>query len=183
MNSRKRSQLKCRLNSLESGKPFFLWTTLTINTSTSRDTVDSVGIIPKRLPFTTSNTIVRTFRHAISLDERRAKFKANLWNRPTPEEAQLGVSLAPELPPRATSIDEPEPQSRTGTGKYTKYTPNVKKAKTKHKEDESDRKLNTLERKYSEKSERTTDIEEVWFAVRLSVFSVHISHPQFSDDF
>lgn len=39
-------------------------------------TADSVGIIPKRLPFTTSNTIVRTFRHAISLDERRTKFKA-----------------------------------------------------------------------------------------------------------
>ncbi|KAJ3746884.1 hypothetical protein EV360DRAFT_1697, partial [Lentinula raphanica] len=46
------------------------------------DTVDSVGLLPKRLPFTTSNTIVRTFRHAISLDERRAKFKPNLWNLP-----------------------------------------------------------------------------------------------------
>ncbi len=143
-----------------------------------------MGIIPKRLPFTTSNTIVRTFRHAVSLDERRAKFKANLWNRPTAEEAQLGVKLGPELPPRATSIDEPHPpQSRTGTGKYSKYTPNVKKAKTQHKEDESDRKLNTLERKYSEKSERTTDIEEVWFAVRLQVVSVHIPHPHFCDDF
>ncbi|KAG2009454.1 hypothetical protein CC2G_012391 [Coprinopsis cinerea AmutBmut pab1-1] len=54
------------------------------------DTVDSVGIIPKRLPFTTSNTIVRTFRHAVALDERRAKFKANLWNRPTREEEKLG---------------------------------------------------------------------------------------------
>ncbi|KAJ4479369.1 hypothetical protein J3R30DRAFT_3657352 [Lentinula aciculospora] len=32
------------------------------------DTVDS------------SNTLVKTFRHALSLDERRAKFKANLWN-------------------------------------------------------------------------------------------------------
>lgn len=141
---------------------------LATNTSTSRDTVDSVGIIPKRLPFTTSNTIVRTFRHAVSLDERRAKFKANLWNRPTAEETQLGASLVPEFPPKATSIDDPGLlQSKTGNGKYTKYTPNLKKAKTKHKEDEDDRKLNTLERKYSEKSERTTDIEEVWFAVRL----------------
>ncbi|KIK67876.1 hypothetical protein GYMLUDRAFT_155613 [Collybiopsis luxurians FD-317 M1] len=46
------------------------------------DTVNSVGVFPKRLPFTTSNTVVKTFRHAISLDERRAKFKANLWNPP-----------------------------------------------------------------------------------------------------
>ncbi|KAF8868076.1 hypothetical protein CPB84DRAFT_1451507 [Gymnopilus junonius] len=56
------------------------------------DTVDSVGIIPRRLPFTTSNTIVRTFRHAVSLDERRAKFKANLWNRPDEDELKLGTS-------------------------------------------------------------------------------------------
>jgi uncharacterized protein (DUF2235 family) len=49
-----------------------------------RDTVNSVGLFPRRLPFTASNTAVRTFRHAVSLDERRAKFKANLWNRPKP---------------------------------------------------------------------------------------------------
>ncbi|KAH0586678.1 hypothetical protein H2248_007895 [Termitomyces sp. 'cryptogamus'] len=55
------------------------------------DTVNSVGLIPRRLPFTTSNTIVRTFRHAISLDERRAKFKANLWNRPNDKEAKMGI--------------------------------------------------------------------------------------------
>ncbi|KAF7351811.1 hypothetical protein MVEN_01142200 [Mycena venus] len=44
------------------------------------DTVESVGLIPKRLPFTDSNTIIHTFRHAVSLDERRAKFQPNLWN-------------------------------------------------------------------------------------------------------
>ncbi|KAF9076868.1 hypothetical protein BDP27DRAFT_1389158 [Rhodocollybia butyracea] len=47
------------------------------------DTVNSVGLFPNRLPFTTSNTLVKTFRHALSLDERRAKFKANLWNPPS----------------------------------------------------------------------------------------------------
>ncbi|KAF8727627.1 hypothetical protein AX14_003737 [Amanita brunnescens Koide BX004] len=57
------------------------------------DTVDSVGLIPKRLPFTTSNTIVRTFRHAVSLDERRSKFKMNLWNRPTEDEKKLGLDV------------------------------------------------------------------------------------------
>ncbi|KAJ7704774.1 hypothetical protein B0H17DRAFT_1038540 [Mycena rosella] len=56
------------------------------------DTVNSVGLIPRRLPFTTSNTIVRTFRHAVSLDERRAKFKPNLWNRPNEKEKTLSIS-------------------------------------------------------------------------------------------
>ncbi|KAJ7094734.1 hypothetical protein B0H15DRAFT_938288 [Mycena belliarum] len=50
------------------------------------DTVNSVGLIPRRLPFTTSNMIVRTFRHAVALDERRAKFKVNLWNRSNEKE-------------------------------------------------------------------------------------------------
>ncbi|KAJ7133386.1 hypothetical protein C8R44DRAFT_870789 [Mycena epipterygia] len=56
------------------------------------DTVNSVGLIPKRLPFTTSNTIVRTFRHAVALDERRAKFKPNLWNRPNNAEKTLSIT-------------------------------------------------------------------------------------------
>ena len=58
----------------------------------NRDTVNSVGVIPHRLPFTTSNTMVRTFRHAIALDERRAKFKANMWNRPTHNEELLSIT-------------------------------------------------------------------------------------------
>jgi uncharacterized protein (DUF2235 family) len=57
-----------------------------------RDTVNSVGLIPHELPFTTSNTVVNTFRHAISLDERRSKFKANLWNRPQKHEEFLSMS-------------------------------------------------------------------------------------------
>ena len=43
------------------------------------------------MPFTTSNTIVRTFRHAIALDERRAKFQPNFWNKPSDAEAKLGI--------------------------------------------------------------------------------------------
>jgi len=43
--------------------------------------VASVGaLIPRHLPFTSSNRIVKTFRHALALDERRAKFKANVWH-------------------------------------------------------------------------------------------------------
>jgi uncharacterized protein (DUF2235 family) len=47
------------------------------------DTVGSVGILPRRLPFTTSNTHVKYFRHAIALDERRVRFTPSFWHRPT----------------------------------------------------------------------------------------------------
>ncbi|KAI9437109.1 hypothetical protein BJY52DRAFT_1130131 [Lactarius psammicola] len=45
------------------------------------DTVCSVGLIPRELPFTASNPAVRVFRHALALDERRATFRANYWHR------------------------------------------------------------------------------------------------------
>ncbi|TFK71016.1 hypothetical protein BDN72DRAFT_492334 [Pluteus cervinus] len=48
------------------------------------DTVSSVGIIPTTLPFSTYNDGVEVFRHAIALDERRARFRPCLWGEPQP---------------------------------------------------------------------------------------------------
>ncbi|KAF8338080.1 uncharacterized protein EI90DRAFT_2538556 [Cantharellus anzutake] len=46
------------------------------------DTVSSVGaLIPRILPFSNDNHITRTFRHAMSLDEHRAAFQCNPWQR------------------------------------------------------------------------------------------------------
>ncbi|KAG8784594.1 hypothetical protein FS842_009121 [Serendipita sp. 407] len=39
------------------------------------------SIIPRHLPFTSSNHIIKTFRHAIALDERRSKFNVNTWQK------------------------------------------------------------------------------------------------------
>ncbi|EDR01075.1 uncharacterized protein LACBIDRAFT_312561 [Laccaria bicolor S238N-H82] len=99
------------------------------------DTVNSVGLIPRRLPFTTSNTIVRTFRHAVSLDERRAKFKANLWNRPNDDEKTLSVT------------DQ-----------------HVELIKQKAGPHPSKSRLHALERQYGVERLKATDIDEVWFA-------------------
>ncbi|KAJ2924928.1 hypothetical protein H1R20_g12181, partial [Candolleomyces eurysporus] len=55
------------------------------------DTVASIGFKPEGLPFATSKKFIRTYRHAVSLDERRAKFQPNLWNEPTRDEANLGL--------------------------------------------------------------------------------------------
>ncbi|CAE6420883.1 unnamed protein product [Rhizoctonia solani] len=49
-----------------------------------------IGIIPRELPFAKSNYLIRVFRHAVALDEHRAKFKANLWGRTTESEEKLG---------------------------------------------------------------------------------------------
>lgn len=107
-----------------------------------RDTVGSVGIIPRRLPFTKSNSHIKFFRHAISLDERRARFKVNLWNRPTEEDHQKGVQKGTmprhKNPPKKANGDT------------------VRSAKS-HKS------LVELERQFTD-YERPTDIEEVWFA-------------------
>ena len=50
------------------------------------DTVSSVGWLwdPKQFQFTRNNPIVKIFRHAVSLDERRAKFRQNLWTAEPP---------------------------------------------------------------------------------------------------
>ncbi|KAL1716855.1 hypothetical protein EV715DRAFT_254601 [Schizophyllum commune] len=69
------------------------------------DTVGSVGLFPRRLPFTTSNSHVRYFRHALALDERRVRFQPNFWIRSHPTVHALGVQ--PGEMPRS----RPEPKS------------------------------------------------------------------------
>ena len=55
--------------------------------SDCRDTVSSLGVIGGRsLPVTTASTNVRIFRHALSLDERRARFQPQFW-----EEKQIDI--------------------------------------------------------------------------------------------
>ena len=68
-------------NLLVYGMPVLLRDARSLRSNTRcRDTVCSVGLIPHELPFTHSNTAIRYFRHAMSLDERRAKFKANHYH-------------------------------------------------------------------------------------------------------
>ncbi|KAG8944244.1 vacuolar protein sorting-associated protein 45 [Tulasnella sp. 424] len=63
------------------------------------DTVASCGIIGRHLPFTASNHIIRIFRHALALDERRGKFKPNQWHRTT-----HSAKGAENDPNRATTV-------------------------------------------------------------------------------
>jgi uncharacterized protein (DUF2235 family) len=55
------------------------------------DTVSSVRWAGKavHLPYSRENPIVRTIRHAISLDERRAYFRQNLWTANPPQQQDV----------------------------------------------------------------------------------------------
>ncbi|KAG6835925.1 hypothetical protein H0H93_013260, partial [Arthromyces matolae] len=64
------------------------------------DTVASVGIIAGRtLPFTNSNKAIKTFRHALALDERRAKFRPNFYHRPPPRNLLAEKRRRDDSPP------------------------------------------------------------------------------------
>ena len=78
-----------------------------MNATGKRDTVNSVGTwTTKTLPFTAYNPMVRTFRHAVSLDERRAKFRTNLWS-PNAKTLTVGESGLSDIDKTIrTMIDE-----------------------------------------------------------------------------
>jgi uncharacterized protein (DUF2235 family) len=99
-----------------------------------RDTVCSVGLVPHTLPFTRSNTAIRYFRHAIALDERRAKFKANHYHL-NHEDDQKGTKVG-EMP--RSNHRHPHFDS----GHHRKYG----------------------QKRYSKKHNGETDVLEVWFA-------------------
>ncbi|KAF8892870.1 hypothetical protein BD779DRAFT_1507453 [Infundibulicybe gibba] len=56
------------------------------------DTVSSVGVIPQSLPYSTHNAGVKIFRHALALDERRARFRPSIWGQPTAEREEMNLS-------------------------------------------------------------------------------------------
>ncbi|EIN12817.1 hypothetical protein PUNSTDRAFT_61007 [Punctularia strigosozonata HHB-11173 SS5] len=140
------------------------------------DTVASVGMLrSKSLPFTAANQCIKTFRHALSLDEHRVKFKPNLYHRMTPEERKLAEKE--QIPERRVG-------KAAGTGLATTYFPHISDtaATLVHRPFRNSRKLKKKRREstWSEAeiqvSKHTpdphaaprrpggTDVLEVWFA-------------------
>ncbi|KAL4070334.1 hypothetical protein J3A83DRAFT_4358565 [Scleroderma citrinum] len=108
------------------------------------DTVSSVGIIPRRLPFTKANNKIRYFRHSLALDEHRARFMPNHYNRSTDADNALGVQRG-EMP-------------RSCKKHYSLHMPSHEKTNT-----NGHASLQELERRFSQAISET-DVEEVWFA-------------------
>jgi uncharacterized protein (DUF2235 family) len=69
--------------------------------------LSSVGIIPRSHPYTSVNYAVKTFRHALALDECRARFRPKTWYEATLEqELQLDVDEPDPVPRGNISRDD-----------------------------------------------------------------------------
>ncbi|KAF8169605.1 hypothetical protein K438DRAFT_1909489 [Mycena galopus ATCC 62051] len=112
------------------------------------DTVNSVGLTPKQLPFTRSNNSIRTFRHAMSLDEHRAKFQPNPWHNHNNKEKELGTHTPPVAP--TLQYKPPQPEFTLPVAKIKTHFTTVTQS-----DDEDDK---------EPKACRETDVAEVWFA-------------------
>lgn len=124
-----------------------------------RDTVCSVGLIPRRLPFVSSNTAIRTFRHAVSLDEHRAKFKANLYNRPTNDETKLGVQPGEMPKPTASSS-----VAAFGVERFKEFVRKAERSKSSAEEEEEQDDSREVQYDPCSDEKQETDVLEVWFA-------------------
>ncbi|THH01914.1 hypothetical protein EW026_g871 [Hermanssonia centrifuga] len=85
------------------------------------ETVASVGVLMgKTLPFTTANTTIKTFRHALALDEHRAKFRPNLYHRPPPktQPAPVPAVKPPASPVVASPVSMTSNLSASSTSKF-----------------------------------------------------------------
>lgn len=152
------------------------------------DCVASVGFIPRTLPFskTPTNTI-RHFRHAMALDEHRAKFKVCQWQHQnlltTPAENKPRKESKPSQSrkmPTSTSDPEGLTPNQNGVLKRSSSTPDFKLKRSltspigfvgkslKEAQDEKDQKQIQLEKQF-EKDDHSvhehikTDTLEVWF--------------------
>ncbi|KAJ3981417.1 hypothetical protein F5890DRAFT_1556825 [Lentinula detonsa] len=145
------------------------------------DTVGSVGIIPKRLPFTSSNTSVRCFRHALSLDEHRARFVPSLWDHSLPNRQYMKKHLSfkfgvprgampksnrlfqKQLHDKSSPTTTPDQSPSVPSGAQAENTRNDPALKTLRQLERDFDAVNALDPD-SEDGQTPTDVEEVWFA-------------------
>ncbi|KIK60797.1 hypothetical protein GYMLUDRAFT_200122 [Collybiopsis luxurians FD-317 M1] len=121
------------------------------------DTVASIGLINRRLPFTSSNSNVRYFRHALALDEHRAKFSPSLWTHETNDDlsSKFGVSRG-EMPKSNPKVKDQEASPEP--------SPILKHSHT--RQSSTEKTLHEYEQEYDANSgsEPCTSVEEVWFS-------------------
>lgn len=113
----------------------------------------------KSLPFVSTNDSIRTFRHALSLDEHRAKFRPSLYHRPTPQTAVTAPAEATSKEHRRPFLDvgfrrrPRKPRQSLGDKERILQPP------ASEQEAENEDAANTLKR-----PDFVTDSKEVWFA-------------------
>ncbi|CEL62131.1 putative protein YEL023C OS=Saccharomyces cerevisiae (strain ATCC 204508 / S288c) GN=YEL023C PE=4 SV=1 [Rhizoctonia solani AG-1 IB] len=118
------------------------------------DTVNSVGLTPRELPFANSNYLIRVFRHALALDERRTKYEPNLWGHTTEMNEELIKCSTHEIHGWINKI-----------WNYISGGKNTKRCRA-YKCDNSDTPIHWDGHDFASPEERPheTDVKEVWFA-------------------
>jgi hypothetical protein len=130
--------------------------------------VASVGLIPKYLPFVTSNNAIHYFRHAIALDEHRGKFGPSFYKQ-SHEDEELAAQQPNEQHLRSETEETlvssppvtPSSIAFNKTGSQNKK-PGTKNGSPKLSKEHSQAHL--FERKINRESGAKTNALEVWFA-------------------
>ncbi|KAH8120082.1 hypothetical protein DFH11DRAFT_1558243 [Phellopilus nigrolimitatus] len=116
------------------------------------DTVASVGMTNKELPFVGGNAAIRVFRHAMALDEHRAKFIPNFY--------QASPNANP-LSAKTFGTDSIKDAAISSSAMPLKPPKNGKKAKKMHAHRSESQ---MWEDAVNSASGQSTDVLEVWFA-------------------
>lgn len=126
------------------------------------DSVASVGIIPRTLPLSSTPTNkARYFRHAMALDERRAKFKVCRHQAKTWEEIEKGKSPTdPSAGAAASEILHHLPNYKAQDDAPPGYSMQAKRGHSMHADLTDDE----YERIAGHEAPFNTDVLEVWFA-------------------
>ncbi|THG93336.1 hypothetical protein EW026_g7872 [Hermanssonia centrifuga] len=113
------------------------------------DTVASVGLVPRYLPFVHENTGVRYLRHALALDERRVKFIP-----------QFCANTEPKLESKAEHAGSETQLTSNGQQTMKRDAQNHGRPKPVHQESTTRSFENSINRQNGIKP----DVQEVWFA-------------------
>ncbi|KAI0822340.1 hypothetical protein BC628DRAFT_1327757 [Trametes gibbosa] len=135
------------------------------------DTVASVGVLMSRtLPFTTTNTTIKKFRHALALDEHRVKFCPNFYHRVTSspvEEASSNPSTSLLAGPSSPQSHGPFKKSWKSAAKIEKTTLQQNKVREQLRKGQAPTGSTTSSLEAEALGDQVpggTDILEVWFA-------------------
>lgn len=121
-----------------------------------RDTVASVGLVPKYLPFVGSNSCIRWFRHAIALDEHRVKFLPSYWKSShdyEDEEEEKRAQSAMDALQKLLGLEKEETVAKDTVTKRLKGH-----SRNQHSE------VWKFENEINRATGMKTDAQEVWFA-------------------
>lgn len=126
------------------------------------DSVASVGIIPRQLPLSTTPTNKpRYFRHAMALDERRAKFKVCRHQTKELGDIEKGIThVTTVTKTTATQLMDMLPNHKSEQDVPPKHKP-LRRCETDNHPNLTDEEYRDL---YGHDEHFETDVLEVWFA-------------------